>query len=133
MDMDLFLKVVPGALGVAGFLTLIMAGRPKVNVEPFKSIAAKLRAAPNVRIEDYSGLTPDKLVKLVDSDARARAALEDKELRLLRLLVTLQQARRSFVLLLCGALIALSVWLVRRPAPPDHDPPQTGEHASLVR
>jgi hypothetical protein len=133
MDMFLFLKVVPGALGVAGFLTLVMSGRAKVTGEPYRSIVAKLRAAPNVRIEDDGGLTPDKLVKFIEADGRARAALEDKELRLLQLLVTLQKARRTFVLLACAAAIALSVWLVRRPDPPSHEPDEPSQHTVIGR
>jgi len=32
-----------------------------------------------------------------------------------------QRVRDTFLLLGCVALIMLSVWLIRRPAPPDHD------------
>ena len=32
-----------------------------------------------------------------------------------------QRVRNTFLLLGCAALIILSVWLIRRPAPPDHD------------
>jgi hypothetical protein len=32
-----------------------------------------------------------------------------------------QRVRNTFLLLGCAALIMLSVWLIRRPAPPDHD------------
>jgi hypothetical protein len=32
-----------------------------------------------------------------------------------------QRVRNTFLLLGCAALILLSVWLIRRPAPPDHD------------
>jgi hypothetical protein len=32
-----------------------------------------------------------------------------------------QRVRNIFLLLGCVALIILSVWLIRRPAPPDHD------------
>jgi hypothetical protein len=32
-----------------------------------------------------------------------------------------QRVRDTFLLLGCAALIMLSVWLIRRPAPPDHD------------
>ena len=33
----------------------------------------------------------------------------------------LHSARNTILLLGCAALIMLSVWLIRRPAPPDHD------------
>ncbi len=32
-----------------------------------------------------------------------------------------QRVRNTFLLLGCAALIILGVWLIRRPAPPDHD------------
>jgi len=32
-----------------------------------------------------------------------------------------QRVRNTFLLLGCAALIMLSVWLIRRPAPPNHD------------
>lgn len=33
----------------------------------------------------------------------------------------LQGVRNAFVVLTCAALIMLSVWLIRRPEPPNHD------------
>jgi hypothetical protein len=42
-----------------------------------------------------------------------------------------QNVRNTFVLLGCAALIALSAWLIYRPAPPDHDPAIPGEHLPL--
>ncbi|PZR85648.1 MAG: hypothetical protein DLM68_10810 [Hyphomicrobiales bacterium] len=48
--------------------------------------------------------------------ARARRSESDLEL------ANIVQRVRNIVLLLgCAALIMLSVWLIRRPAPPDHD------------
>jgi hypothetical protein len=39
----------------------------------------------------------------------------------LELANVVQRVRNMFLLLGCAALILLSVWLIRRPAPPDHD------------
>ena len=39
----------------------------------------------------------------------------------LELANVVQRVRDTFLLLGCAALILLSVWLIRRPAPPDHD------------
>jgi cation transporter-like permease len=39
----------------------------------------------------------------------------------LELVNVVQRVRNTFLLLGCAALILLSVWLIRRPAPPDHD------------
>ena len=39
----------------------------------------------------------------------------------LELANVVQRVRDTFLLLGCAALIILSVWLIRRPAPPDHD------------
>jgi AcrR family transcriptional regulator len=47
---------------------------------------------------------------------RARKPESDLELANI-----VQRVRNTFLLLGCVALILLSVWLIRRPAPPDHD------------
>ncbi len=47
---------------------------------------------------------------------RAREPVSDLEL-----VNIVQRVRNIFLLLGCVALIMLSVWLIRRPAPPDHD------------
>ena len=47
---------------------------------------------------------------------RARAPVSDHEL-----VLVVQRVRNTFLLLGCAALILLSVWLIFRPAPPDHD------------
>jgi hypothetical protein len=47
---------------------------------------------------------------------RARKPESDLELANI-----VQRVRNTFLLLGCAALILLSVWLIRRPAPPDHD------------
>jgi hypothetical protein len=132
MDMSTFLKVLPGALGLAGFLTLA-TGKTQAGGELAKAIVAKLRAAPNVRIQDLNAMSPAKLLEVLESDSRARAAVDEKQLRLLRLVVVMQQGRRSFALFICVALIGLSAWLVLRPQPPDHDPPQPGEQPYIAK
>lgn len=45
----------------------------------------------------------------------------------------LQSARTTLVVLTCAALIAISVWLIRRPVPPDHDAALTGAHSRLAQ
>ncbi|MGH6822776.1 MAG: hypothetical protein ACREC4_04670 [Methylocella sp.] len=47
-----------------------------------------------------------------------RARKPESELELVNIV---QRVRDTFLLLGCAALIVLSVWLIRRPAPPDHD------------
>ena len=47
---------------------------------------------------------------------RARKPASDLELANI-----VQRVRNTFLLLGCAALIMLSVWLIRRPAPPDQD------------
>jgi hypothetical protein len=47
---------------------------------------------------------------------RARKPESDLELANI-----VQRVRNTCLLLGCAALIMLSVWLIRRPAPPDHD------------
>lgn len=47
---------------------------------------------------------------------RAREPVSDLEL-----VNIVQRARNTFLVIGCLALIILSVWLIRRPAPPDHD------------
>ena len=129
MDVSSFLKALPGVLGLATFLTFIWPGKARISGEIFTSIVKKLRAAPNVHIDDYERLTPAKIVKLFESDRRVQGAINDKEIQFLRLLVILQQAREALVLLTCAALIGLSLWLLRRPQPPDHDAPLAGQHS----
>ncbi len=129
MDVSSFLKFVPGALGVAGVLTFIWPGRAQFTGEIFRTVVRKLRAAPNVHIQDYDRLTPEQIVGLIDSDSRVRAALTEREIGVLRLLATMQFARRSLVLIVCSALIGLSAWLVLR----RHEPPPSDKDAALVR
>jgi hypothetical protein len=47
-----------------------------------------------------------------------RARAPDSDLELVNVV---QRVRNTFLLLGCAALIMLSVWLILRPAPPDHD------------
>jgi hypothetical protein len=48
----------------------------------------------------------------------ARARKPESDLELVNIV---QRVRNTFLLIGCAALIMLSVWLIRRPAPPDHD------------
>jgi hypothetical protein len=48
----------------------------------------------------------------------ARARKPESDLELVNIV---QRVRNTFLLIGCAALILLSVWLIRRPAPPDHD------------
>jgi hypothetical protein len=55
---------------------------------------------------------------------RVRAPVSDQEL-----VNVVQRVRNTFLLLACAALIMLSLWLIFRPAPPDHDAALPGEHS----
>jgi hypothetical protein len=59
---------------------------------------------------------------------RAREPEPDLELAKI-----VQRVRNIFVLLGCVALIMLSVWLINRPAPPDHDTSLAGLAAGVSR
>ena len=59
---------------------------------------------------------------------RAREPVPDLELAKI-----VQRVRNTFLLLGCVALIMLSVWLIQRPAPPDHDTTISGLAASVSR
>jgi hypothetical protein len=48
----------------------------------------------------------------------SRARKPESDLELVNIV---ERVRNIFLLLGCAALIMLSVWLIRRPAPPDHD------------
>ena len=52
---------LPAVLGVVGFFAYLWAGQSRVGSELFKSIVDKLRASPNVVIENYVALTPAKI------------------------------------------------------------------------
>ena len=56
MDALSFLKGLPAVLGVVGFFAYLWAGQSRVGSELFKSIVDKLRASPNVVIENYARL-----------------------------------------------------------------------------
>ena len=47
-----------------------------------------------------------------------RARKPESDLELVNIV---DRVRGTFLLIGCAALILLSVWLIRRPAPPDHD------------
>jgi hypothetical protein len=58
---------------------------------------------------------------------RSRKPVSDLEL-----VNYVQNLRNTFVLLGCGALIMLSVWLIYRPAPPDRDAALSNKVHQLV-
>jgi hypothetical protein len=49
----------------------------------------------------------------------------------LELVNYIRNLRNTFMLLGCGALILLSVWLIYRPAPPDRDAGLPGQFSAL--
>ncbi len=59
---------------------------------------------------------------------RARESEPDLELAKI-----VQRVRNTFLLLGCVALIILSVWLIHRPAPPDHDTSVSGLAVGVSR
>ena len=59
---------------------------------------------------------------------RARTPVSDQQL-----VTIVQSMRNTFLLLGCAALILLSVWLLLRPTPPDHDTTLSGEHSPLAK
>ncbi len=50
----------------------------------------------------------------------------------LELVNVVQRVRNTFFLIGCAALILLSVWLIRRPAPPDRDMVSPLAYASTI-
>lgn len=134
MDLSNFLKAVPGVLGVAGFLTYIWPGQARFSGENFNRVITKLRAAPNVHIQNYDRLTPDEIVRLFETDSRVRAVLTERDVEIMRLLGTLLHARRALVMVVCTALIGLSVWLLFRRAepPPQGDASVIGDELHLA-
>jgi hypothetical protein len=112
-----FLASLPGVLGIAGFFAYLWAGQARVGGDLFKQIVLKLRAAPNLEIRGYSKLTPAKIGRLIESDARVRGVVNDQDQRLLRLLIIFQRLLTVIVLLVSAALIGVSVWIMSRPRP----------------
>jgi hypothetical protein len=115
MDALTFLKGLPAILGAAGFFAYLWVGQARIGGDLLKTIVEKLRAAPNLPVDDYSSLTPARIGRLVESDARVREAVNDQDLRLLRLLIVLQHGLTVVVLLVCAALVGLGIWLITRP------------------
>jgi hypothetical protein len=76
MDVVSFLKMVPGAIGLAGLLTILMSPPKPQSDLPFVDMVQNLRS--------------------------------------------------TFLMVGCVALILLSVWLVYRPGPPDHEAAAAG-------
>jgi hypothetical protein len=133
MDALVFLEGLPAALGIAGFFAYIWYGQARIGGDLLSSIVQKLRAAPNLSVEDYSGLTPARIGRLVETDARVRDAVNDQDRSLLRLLIILQHIMTALVLVACAALVSISIWLVTRPEPltiAPHPPAPLAERAN---
>lgn len=112
-----FLSSLPAVFGIAGFFAYLWAGQSRVGGDILKKIVNRLREKPNLEIEKYGTLTPAKLRDLVGSDERVRQAVNDGDRDLLKILIILQYMLTSLVLLVCAALIGVTVWLYMRPEP----------------
>lgn len=112
-----FLAGLPAAIGVAGFFAYLWAGQARVGGDILKKIVDKLRADPNIDVKQYGTLTPSKLKALVATDGLVRHAVNDGDTAVLRLLVIFQYLLTGLMLLVCAALVGVSVWLYVRPEP----------------
>jgi hypothetical protein len=117
MDALTFLKSLPAVLGIVGFFAYLWAGQYRLGGELMKTVVEKLRVAPNVDIKDYASLTPARIEQLIKHDSAARNAVNDQDIRLIRLIVILQYVVTVFILIVCSGLVALGVWLISRPEP----------------
>ena len=117
MDALSFLKGLPAVLGIVGFFAYLWAGQYRLGGELMKTVVDKLRVAPNVDIKDYAALTPARIEQLIKHDSAARNAVNDQDIRLIRLIVILQYVVTVFVLIVCSGLVALGIWLISRPEP----------------
>jgi hypothetical protein len=54
---------------------------------------------------------------LIERDATVRSAVNDQDVRLIRLIVILHNVVTVIVLLVCAALVGLGIWLIARPEP----------------
>lgn len=117
MDALSFLKGLPAILGLAGFFAYLWAGQSKVGADLTKSVIDKLRQSPTVTIADFDTLTPAKIGKLIETDARVRAAVNEQDQKLIRLIVILQNGVTVAVMVVCALLVGFGFWLVSRPQP----------------
>ena len=117
MDAITFLKSLPAVLGIVGFFAYLWAGQYRIGSELMKAIVEKLRAAPNVDIKDYASLTPARIEKLIQHDTSARNAVNEQDIKLIRLIVLLQYAASLVVFIVCASLIGLGIYLISRPEP----------------
>jgi hypothetical protein len=117
VDAFVFLKGMPAVLGIAGFFVYLWAGQYRIGGDLMKGVVEKLRAAPNVDIKDYASLTPARIGQLIERDVAVRGAVNDQDVRLIRLIVILHNAVTVIVLLVCAALVGLGIWLIARPEP----------------
>src|SRR5882724_1248584 len=103
VDAFVFLKGMPAVLGIAGFFVYLWAGQYRIGGDLMKGVVEKLRAAPNVDIKDYASLTPARIGQLIERDVAVRGAVNDQDVRLIRLIVILHNAVTVIVLLVCAA------------------------------
>jgi hypothetical protein len=112
-----FLGGLPALLGIAGFFAYLWVGQSKIGGEILKDIVGRLRTNPNLDLKAYGDLSPAKLGKLVDSDAKIRDSVNAQDQKLLQLLIIFQHSLTVIVLLISAALVGVSVWLFARPQP----------------
>jgi hypothetical protein len=117
MDALTFLKSLPAVLGVVGFFAYLWAGQYRIGGDLMKGVVEKLRAAPNVDIQNYATLTPARIERLIERDAAVRRAVNSEDRKLIRLIVILHNIVTVIVLLVCAALVGAGVWLISRPDP----------------
>jgi hypothetical protein len=117
VDAFVFLKGLPAVLGIAGFFVYLWAGQYRIGGDLMKGVVEKLRAAPNVDIKDYASLTPARIGQLIERDSAVRSAVNDQDVKLIRLIVILHNVVTLIVLLVCAALVGLGIWLIARPEP----------------
>ncbi|KAB1068605.1 hypothetical protein [Methylobacterium planeticum] len=112
-----FLKGLPALLGVVGFFAYLWAGQYRIGGELMKRIIDKLRAAPNVSVQQYKSMTPARIEQIVRHDKEVRRFVNEEDIKILRLIVILQYTATIVVLIVCASLVGLGVWLMRQPDP----------------
>jgi hypothetical protein len=117
VDTFSFLKGLPAILGVVAFFAYLWSGQYRIGGDLMKGIVEKLRATPNVDIQRYGALTPARIERLIQQDTTVRSAVNDQDIKLIRLIVILHNVITIVVLLVCAILIGLGIWLISRPEP----------------
>jgi hypothetical protein len=116
-----FLQALPALVGFIGFFVYLWAGQQKSGGNVFSKIVDRLRQNPNVDIRSYGSMTPAKLRHLIAADEKVRSTVNEQDRELLKLVIQNQSRTTLIVFVVCAALVALGVWLVRtdplRPRP----------------